>query len=93
MSSGASLQTDQRRLQVGGVGQQLLPGELLLNQHLAGCTQRHKVKGRLAQVDANGMYLHVDDPPVTACSSHPRLEMKKQAADHLINAVVEVDRV
>ena len=43
----------QRGLQIRGVGQQLLLGELLLPQHLAYPSQGHKVKGRLTQVDAN----------------------------------------
>src|ERR1700739_3566761 len=37
--------------------------ELLLHNHLAGCAEHHKVKGRLTQVDAYRMYLHSDDPP------------------------------
>jgi len=53
MSSGASLQSDQRSLQVRGVRQQLPLCELLLHQHLAGCAERYEVKGRLAQVDAS----------------------------------------
>ena len=62
VGSGASFEPNQRSLQVSRVRQQLLLRELPLHQHLAGCPQRHEVKGRLAQVDANGMNLH-DDPP------------------------------
>lgn len=49
--------------------------ELLLHEHLAGGAERHKVKARLAQVDANRMYLDSDDPPCqklplrSSCSS------------------------
>ncbi len=59
VSPGAGFQADQRSLQVGRVRQQLLLRELLLHQQLAGGSQRHKVKGRLPQVDANGLYLRI----------------------------------
>ena len=63
MGAGARLQADQRGLHVRGVSQQLLLRELLPHKHLAGCAECYNVKGRLAKIDANGMYLHVDDPP------------------------------
>jgi hypothetical protein len=46
-------------LQVRGIAQQLLAGELLPDDHLAAFPQCHQVEARLAQVDANGMNLHV----------------------------------
>lgn len=48
VSAGAGLEPNQRRLQVSRVRQQLLLRELPLHQHLASCTERHKVKGRLS---------------------------------------------
>ena len=63
VSPCACLQTDQRSLKVGRVRQQLLLRELLLHQQLAGCSECHKVRRRLPQVDANGLYLQSDDPP------------------------------
>jgi hypothetical protein len=63
MRSRTCFQSDQRSLQVRCVDQQLALRKLLLHKHLASCAERHKVKGSLAQVDANGMYLHSDDPP------------------------------
>jgi hypothetical protein len=63
MCSRAGLQPDQRRLHVRGVGQQLLLREPLPHQHLAGYTKRYQVKRRLAKIDANRNYLHIDDPP------------------------------
>src|SRR5487761_1827232 len=63
MRSGTSLQTYQGSLHVRGVSQELLPCELPPHKHLAGCAKRHEMKRCLAQVDANRMYLHVDDPP------------------------------
>jgi hypothetical protein len=50
-------------LHVRGVGQQLLLREPLPHQHLAGYTKRYQVKRRLAKIDANRNYLHIDDPP------------------------------
>jgi hypothetical protein len=41
----------------------LLLRELLPHQHLASCAKCNEVKGGLAKIDANRMYLHVDDPP------------------------------
>jgi hypothetical protein len=35
------------------LSQKLPLRELLLHKHLAGVSERHEVKGRLAQVDAN----------------------------------------
>ena len=73
VSSGAGFQPDQRGLQVGRVGQQLLLRELLIHQHLTGCSKRHKVKGGLAQVDANRMNLHSHDLLSELAPSDPRL--------------------
>jgi hypothetical protein len=42
---------------------QLLLGELLLQQHLAVIAKGYQVKGRLAKINSNGANLHVDDPP------------------------------
>jgi hypothetical protein len=61
--SGAGLKPDQRCRHVRGISQKLLPVELLPHKHLAGSAKCHEVKGCLAEVDANRMYLHVDDPP------------------------------
>src|SRR5450631_2525494 len=63
MRSGTCLHPDQRRLHVRGVRQQLPLGELLPHQHLAGCAKCDQVKRRLAKIDANRNYLHIDDPP------------------------------
>lgn len=61
--TGTGFETDQRGLHVRRERQQLLLCELLLHQNLARCSQRYKVKRRLAQVDAYRTNLHVDDPP------------------------------
>jgi hypothetical protein len=54
---------DQAGLHIGGEDDELLLSELLPQQHLACCAQGYEVKGSLAQVNANGTNLHVDDPP------------------------------
>src|SRR5260370_23710907 len=48
------LHPNQRGLHVGGEGDQLLLGELLLQQHLAVIAERHQVKGRLAKINPYG---------------------------------------
>ena len=63
MRSGTGLQPDQRRRHVRGIGQQLPLCELLLHKHLPGRAESYQMKRRLAQVYANRMYLHIDDPP------------------------------
>src|ERR1700688_120604 len=63
MRPGTRLHPNQAGLQVRGEGNQLLLGELLLQQHLAVIAKSHQVKCRLAKVDAYGTNLHVDDPP------------------------------
>jgi hypothetical protein len=52
-----------KEMHVRGEGNQLLLSELLPQQDLARCAQSYEVKRRLAKIDANRMYLHVDDPP------------------------------
>ena len=37
--------------------------EFLPHQHLASYTKRYQVKRRLAKIDANRNYMHIDDPP------------------------------
>lgn len=63
VSPGAGLKSNQRCREVRGKSQKLLPGEFLPNNHLAGCAKCYEMKGRLAEIDANRVYLHVDDPP------------------------------
>jgi hypothetical protein len=55
--------TGQRALQVRCERDQLLLGELLLQQHLPVIAKCHQVKGRLAKINAYRTNLHVDDPP------------------------------
>jgi hypothetical protein len=50
-------------LQVRGKGDELLLSELLPQQHLACCAQGYEMKGSFAEVNANRVNLHVDDPP------------------------------
>jgi len=45
-------------VQVGGKRDQLLLGELLLQQNRTGGAEGYEVKGRLAKIDTNGMNLH-----------------------------------
>jgi hypothetical protein len=73
--SRARLKANQRGLQVRREGQQLLLCELLPNENLAGSSQRDKVKGGLAQIDAYRMNLHVDDPPLNSYL-HPLLSRR-----------------
>jgi hypothetical protein len=54
---------DERGLQVRRERAQLPLSKLLLQQHLAVIAESYKVKGCLAKINANGMNLHVDDPP------------------------------
>ena len=83
VSSGAGFQTDERFLEFSCVGQQLLLRELLPHQHLARCSECQKVKGRLAQVNADGMNLHSDDPPETCCSqSSAKAEEASRGPSH-----------
>ncbi len=56
--SGTCLHPNQRGLQVGGKRDQLLLGELLLQQNRTGGAEGYEVKGRLAKIDTNGMNLH-----------------------------------
>lgn len=61
---------------------------VLPNEHLASCAECYQVKGRLAQIDANRTYLHIDMsmmPLVTSCIYDPLLPQDDQAADHLIS--------
>jgi hypothetical protein len=57
------LQPDRRYLHVRGIGQELFPGELLPHKHPAGNAECHQMKCCPAQIDANRLYLQVDDPP------------------------------
>jgi len=49
----------------------------------------YQVKRRFTQIDANGMYLHVDDPPCQKLPLRsPWLLQRDQATDHLISRLV-----
>ena len=60
--SRARLRANQRGLQVRRECQQLLLCELLPNENLAGSSQRDKVKGGLAQIDADFIQFHGPPP-------------------------------
>jgi hypothetical protein len=63
VSTRTCFHPDQAGLHVGGEADELLLSELFPQQHLACCAQGYEVKGSLAKIDTNRMYLHVDDPP------------------------------
>jgi hypothetical protein len=58
MRTGTCFHPDQGFLQVRRIGQQLLAGELLLNDHSAMVIQAHKMKRRFTQVDPNRSDMH-----------------------------------
>ena len=71
----------------GDPKQKLLLCELLPHEHLACRTQRHEMKGCLAQIDANRMNLHADDPPIRSCHHDPPATQVNQAVESRCGAV------
>jgi hypothetical protein len=66
---------------------ELLPVELLPDQHVAVNTECHKVKVRPANINPNRVNLHLDDPPQLSLPKIALLLRENLAADHVINLV------